>query len=115
MFRLYRSIPTDAIPFLFRMLIIKEDAKYVHLQDPHELASWVKEIVELNPATPNFPLPHSPIPPPPAAESGSGGAKAVQRYGDRLACQSTSPTRQARGGRTRTKTDPCQHAISRTL
>ena len=33
--------PTDAIPFLFRMLIIKKDAKYVHLQDPHELASII--------------------------------------------------------------------------
>ena len=58
------------------MFIRKEAAKNVHLRDPHELASWVNETVELNPATPQISLPHSPIPPPEAGESGSGGARA---------------------------------------
>ena len=45
--------------------------------DPHELASWVKKIYRLaghgSPGLP--PLPHSPLPPPPAAEAGMGEGK----------------------------------------
>ena len=45
---------------------MKKAAKNVHLRDPHELASWVNEIFELNPATPQSC-------PPPLPDSADGG------------------------------------------
>ena len=58
-FSLQMSIPSDAIPFLFRSCSAsKEAAQNVRRRDPHELASWVNEIVELKPGNAtNLPSP----------------------------------------------------------
>ena len=69
-------------------MFIEASSERAHRQDPHELASWVNQIAELEPATPQPPVPHCPIPPPPAAESGQWGTGGGRGNGDRLACKS---------------------------
>jgi len=60
------------------MKIVKrhvDTVRFLFSPDPHELASWVKQICRLighrfpGPS----PVPHCPLPPPEAAEAGSGG------------------------------------------
>jgi len=47
---------------------MQKATKNVHLRDPHELASWVNEIVELDPAPPQ-------LSPPPLPDSAASGGR----------------------------------------
>jgi len=65
----FDDLDTPAVRVLFdEEEPMKKAAKNVHLRDPHELASWVNEIVELEPATPQ----PGPASLPDSAAGGSG-------------------------------------------